>query len=286
MSTWPSRCCLTASGITRLLDGLQPSGYVDKAACAERRAGHLRRPDRGRPDKLRPAADVHVAGHPGEVRRALQRRGAGGARGAPGTPGGRRARRRGLHARRLDSVAGRIRPSARRNRRYHPAPMSAIVSLHAREILDSRGNPTVEVDVVLESARAAARPCRRARRPARTRRSSCATATPRYGGKGVDAAVANVNADDRRRARRHGRGRPARDRRGARSSSTARRTRAAGRERDPRRLAGGRPAAAAEAGLPLYRYLGGADAHVLPVPMMNIINGGAHADNTSTSRSS
>ena len=54
----------------------------------------------------------------------------------------------------------------------------------------------------------------------------------------------------------------------------------AGRERDPRRLAGRRPARRpTSVGLPLYRYVGGTDAHVLPVPMMNIINGGAHADN-------
>ena len=110
----------------------------------------------------------------------------------------------------------------------------------------------------------------------------------RYGGKGVLTAVGNVNDHDRGRARRAWT-RPtsaASTRRS--SSSTARRTRAtwAPTPSSASSLAVAR-AAAVESGLPLYRYVGGADAHVLPVPMMNVLNGGVHADRTrSTSRSS
>ena len=75
--------------------------------------------------------------------------------------------------------------------------MSAIADIIAREILDSRGNPTVEVDVRAgRAAPWAARRCRPAPRPARMRRWSCATVTSaRYGGKGVRTAVANVEGE-------------------------------------------------------------------------------------------
>ena len=128
---------------------------------------------------------------------------------------------------------------------------------------------------------AGARACPRAPRPARTRRSSCATATrsatsARACCKAVDAVNGEIfdalSGMDARRAAPH--------RRCPDRSSTARPTRGAWaptpssacRWRWPRRRP--RPAR-----LPLYRYLGGANAHLLPVPMMNIINGGAHADN-------
>ena len=135
----------------------------------------------------------------------------------------------------------------------------------------------------------AARPCPRAPRPARTRRSSCATATRGATcGKGVlqggrrtstaRSADALVGLDAER---------PARPRRGADRARRHRRTRAgsAPTPSSASRWPSPRPRPRTT-GLPLYRYLGGVDAHVLPVPMMNIINGGAHADNPSTSRSS
>ena len=73
--------------------------------------------------------------------------------------------------------------------------MTAIVDIIAREILDSRGNPTVEVDVGSKTARSAAPPCPPAPRPAPTKRWNCGTATERYGGKGVLKAVDAVNGE-------------------------------------------------------------------------------------------
>jgi len=158
--------------------------------------------------------------------------------------------------------------------------MTAIIDIHAREILDSRGNPTVEVDVVLETGASG-----RAAVP-----SGASTGAHeavelrdgdkgRYGGKGVTKAVAAVNGEifdtlsgldaedqgeiDRLMIELDGTGN--KGRLGANailgvSLATAK-------------------AAAEEAALPLYRYVGGTYAHLLPTPMMNIVNGGAHADN-------
>ena len=74
-----------------------------------------------------------------------------------------------------------------------PMSSTTISSIHAREIIDSRGNPTIEVDVRLDGGVMGVRPCRRAHRPAFTKRSNCATATRALAGKGVLKAVANVN---------------------------------------------------------------------------------------------
>lgn len=158
--------------------------------------------------------------------------------------------------------------------------MSGITDIVAREILDSRGNPTVEVDVVLESGAFG-----RAAVP-----SGASTGAHeavelrdgdkgRYLGKGVLKAVEAVNTEiydaiagfeaseqlkiDRTMIALDGT--PNKSRLGANSILGV-------------SLAVAK-AAAQEADLPLYRYVGGAAAHVLPVPMMNIINGGAHADN-------
>ena len=158
--------------------------------------------------------------------------------------------------------------------------MSTIIEVHAREILDSRGNPTVEADVVaVERRAAAARRCRAAPPPASTRRSSCATAT-----RSATAARACARrcATSTRcigpAARGDGGGRPDRDRRRDDGRSTARRTRASSAPTRSWRVSLAVARAAAEdVGLPLYRYLGGPMARVLPVPMMNILNGGAHA---------
>ena len=158
--------------------------------------------------------------------------------------------------------------------------MSEIVDITAREILDSRGNPTVEVDVVLEDGSMG-----RAAVPSGASTGAYEASEKRdgdkarYGGKGVLKAVEAVNgeiydalsgsdAEDQRRIDRiliDLDGTPNKARLGANailgvSLATAK-------------------AAASSAALPLYKYVGGVSARVLPVPMMNIINGGAHADN-------
>jgi enolase len=158
--------------------------------------------------------------------------------------------------------------------------MTAIVDIIGREILDSRGNPTVEVDVVLEEGS-------RGRAAVPSGASTGAHEAielrdgdkKRYLGKGVTKAVAAVNgeifdalsgmdAEDQRRI----------DDAMIKLDGTANKGRLGANAILGVSLAVAKAAAEAR-GLPLYRYLGGARAHVLPVPMMNIINGGAHADN-------
>ncbi len=159
--------------------------------------------------------------------------------------------------------------------------MSAIVDVIAREILDSRGNPTVEADVLLESGvmgRAAVPSgASTGSREAIELRDDDAK---RYGGKGVLNAVENVNTEiaealigldveeqsfiDQTLLELDG---------------TENKSRLGANATLAVSLACAR-AAAEEAGLPLYRYLGGAGPMSLPTPMMNIINGGAHADNS------
>ncbi|TPG22709.1 phosphopyruvate hydratase [Sphingomonas koreensis] len=158
--------------------------------------------------------------------------------------------------------------------------MTAIIDIHARQILDSRGNPTVEVDMLLEDGSFG-----RATVP-----SGASTGTheaverrdgdkSRWGGKGVDGAVDAVNADiaeaivgmdaedqaDLDHAMIDLDGTENKGRLGANAILGV-------------SLAAAK-AAADSRGLPLYRYVGGVAAHLLPVPMMNIINGGEHADN-------
>jgi enolase len=158
--------------------------------------------------------------------------------------------------------------------------MTEIVDITAREILDSRGNPTVEVDVVLDdgSMGRAAVPsgASTGAHEAVERRDGDKS---RYGGKGVLGAVDAVNgeiydalsgmdAEDQRRLDRvmiELDGTPNKARLGANAILGV-------------SLAVAK-AAAGSANLPLYKYVGGVSARVLPVPMMNIINGGAHADN-------
>jgi enolase len=158
--------------------------------------------------------------------------------------------------------------------------MTAILDIHARQILDSRGNPTVEVDVVLEDGSSG-----RAAVPSGASTGAYEAVELRDGdasrwlGKGVQKAVDAVNGEildallgidaedqlDVDRTMIALDGTPNKARLGANailgvSLATAK-------------------AAADSRGLPLYRYVGGTSAHVLPVPMMNILNGGAHADN-------
>ncbi|MFB2877571.1 phosphopyruvate hydratase [Floridanema aerugineum] len=157
--------------------------------------------------------------------------------------------------------------------------MVAIASIHGREILDSRGNPTVEVDIVLEdgSKGRAAVPsgASTGSREALELRDS----EPRYLGKGVLKAVKNVNeiiapaligadASDQAGV----------DNKMLEMDGTEYKSNLGANSILGVSMAVAR-AAANSAGLPLYRYLGGDDAVLLPVPMFNILNGGAHADN-------
>ncbi|MBI3625339.1 MAG: phosphopyruvate hydratase [Candidatus Rokubacteria bacterium] len=158
--------------------------------------------------------------------------------------------------------------------------MSAITEIHAREILDSRGNPTVEVEVLLESGGFG-----RAAVP-----SGASTGTreavelrdgdaKRYGGKGVRRAVKNVveviapELEGTEAAEQAAVDRILLELDGTPNKSALGANALLGVS-----LAVAR-AAADEAGLPLYQYLGGAGARLLPVPLMNVFNGGVHADN-------
>ena len=157
--------------------------------------------------------------------------------------------------------------------------MTAIVDIHAREILDSRGNPTVEVDVTLETGTIG-----RAAVPSGASTGAHEAVErrdggPRFGGRGVRQAVESANgeifdalsgfdAEDQLAIDRvlvELDGTPNKGRLGANAILGV-------------SLACAK-AAAAEASAPLYRYVGGVFARTLPVPMMNIVNGGVHADN-------
>src|SRR4051812_22375988 len=157
------------------------------------------------------------------------------------------------------------------------APIAAV---RGREILDSRGNPTVEVDVVLADGTLG-----RAAVPSGASTGAHEAVElrdgdkARYLGKGVTRAVANVNNALAKVAV----GRDPADQAGLDRALIA----ADGTENKAKlganailgvSMAAAKAAAASHA-LPLYRYLGGSNARVLPVPMMNILNGGAHADN-------
>ncbi|WP_244500863.1 phosphopyruvate hydratase [Methyloceanibacter marginalis] len=157
--------------------------------------------------------------------------------------------------------------------------MTAIATIIGREILDSRGNPTVEVDVVLEDGHHAARPCPPAPPRAPTKRMNCATAASRYGGKGVQKAVEGVNGEIRKALD----GFDADDQSGLDQllrdlDGTENKKRLGANAILGVSLAAAKAAAASHE-QPLYRYLGGEEATLLPVPMMNIVNGGMHADN-------
>jgi enolase len=158
--------------------------------------------------------------------------------------------------------------------------MTAIIDVHARQILDSRGNPTVEVDVTLEdgSMGRAAVPsgASTGAHEAVELRDGDKT---RWGGKGVSRAVQAVNGEIAEAAV----GMDAEDQAALDAELMA----LDGTENKGRLGANAilgvslatTKAAADALGLPLYRYVGGVDAHLLPVPMMNILNGGVHADN-------
>ena len=158
--------------------------------------------------------------------------------------------------------------------------MTRISGVHAREILDSRGNPTVEVDVTLDGGvrgRAAVPSgASTGRREALELRDGDPA---RYGGKGVLKAVAAVNGEIRGALI----GRDAADQAGIDRTmieldGTEAKARLGANAILGVSLAAAR-AAANDADMPLYRFIGGGDPGPLPTPMMNILNGGAHADN-------
>ncbi len=158
--------------------------------------------------------------------------------------------------------------------------MSAIVDVHARQILDSRGNPTVEVDVTLESGATG-----RAAVPSGASTGAHEAVElrdgdkKRYLGKGVMNAVDAVNGEIQDAiGGLDGADQVRLDQIMIELDGTPNKARLGANAILGVSLAVAK-AAAAEAGLPLYRYVGGAQARILPVPMMNIINGGAHADN-------
>ena len=158
--------------------------------------------------------------------------------------------------------------------------MSEIIDIHAREILDSRGNPTVEVDVTLEdgSTGRAAVPSG-ASTGAYEAHEQRDGDKSRYGGKGVLKAVDTVNGEISNELT----GLDATDQRMIDLlmidlDGTENKSRLGANAILGVSLAVSKAAAEA-CSMPLYRYIGGANARVLPTPMMNIINGGAHADN-------
>ncbi|MEZ4415023.1 MAG: phosphopyruvate hydratase [Gemmatimonadota bacterium] len=158
--------------------------------------------------------------------------------------------------------------------------MPKIIEVRAREILDSRGNPTVEADVVLEGGTQG-----RAAVPsgASTGEHEAVELRDgdkgRYVGKGVRSAVANVSGELRAAVLgMEASDQSALDRRMIEVDGTPNKGRLGANALLAVSMATARAAAAA-AGQPLYRYLGGPEATLLPVPMMNILNGGAHAPN-------
>ena len=158
--------------------------------------------------------------------------------------------------------------------------MSYIASIHARQILDSRGNPTVEVDILTENEHLG-----RAAVPSGASTGIHEAMELRdnnkklYGGKGVLKAVKNVNtviADNLL-------GWDVADQTGIDAAlqaldGTVNKSKLGANAMLAVSMAVAK-AAALEANLPLYRYIGGTNAKILPIPMMNILNGGAHADN-------
>src|ERR1700681_1165337 len=158
--------------------------------------------------------------------------------------------------------------------------MTAIEKIMAREVLDSRGNPTVEVEVVLDSGAGGRAIVPSGASTGVHEATEWRDGGERYGGKGVLGAVEHVNGEiaevladfdpyDQRgidMALVDLDGTPTKGRLGANAVLGV-------------SLAVAR-AAAVDAGLPLFRYVGGANSHVVPVPMMNVVNGGAHADNS------
>jgi len=157
--------------------------------------------------------------------------------------------------------------------------MSAIIDITAREILDSRGNPTVEVDVTLEDGAMGRAAVPSGASTGAHEAVELRDGEARFGGKGVLKAVSAVNGEIfEMLAGVDARDQIAIDRAMIEMDGTANKGRLGANAILGVSLAVAK-AAAEHSGLPLYRYVGGAAARTLPVPMMNIINGGEHADN-------
>ena len=157
--------------------------------------------------------------------------------------------------------------------------MTAIATIVGREILDSRGNPTVEVDVMLEGGHHGRAAVPSGASTGAHEAHELRDGGKRYGGKGVKKAVEAVNGEIRKSLT----GFDASDQRGLDQAlrdldGTENKKRLGANAILGVSLAAAKAAAASQ-GLPLYRYVGGVEATLLPVPMMNIINGGVHADN-------
>ena len=157
--------------------------------------------------------------------------------------------------------------------------MSRIAHLSAREVLDSRGDPTIEVSCRLDSGTTGSAIVPSGASTGRFEAVELRDGGDRYGGKGVRKAVGHVNGEIAGTLR----GLEAYDQRAVDLAlidldGTADKSRLGANAIVGTSLAVAR-AAASDAAAPLYRYVGGVDAHVLPVPMMNVLNGGAHSDN-------
>ena len=158
--------------------------------------------------------------------------------------------------------------------------MSEIIGITGREILDSRGNPTVEVEVLLDSGALGRAAVPSGASTGEHEAVELRDGGDRYGGKGVQKAVGFVNDEiadalegfdalDQRRIDQVMRDLDGTDNKARLGANAILGTSLAAAK-----------AAAIELDMPLYQYVGGPNAHVLPVPMMNVINGGAHADNS------
>jgi enolase 1/2/3 len=157
--------------------------------------------------------------------------------------------------------------------------MSRIERIHARQILDSRGNPTVEVDVVLGSGAQGRAAVPSGASTGEFEATELRDGGDRWQGKGVSRAVANVDGEIAQALTgTDAADQAALDRALIDLDGTPNKSRLGANAILGVSLAAAH-AQAAEEGLPLWRYLGGEGASVLPVPMMNVLNGGAHADN-------
>ncbi len=157
--------------------------------------------------------------------------------------------------------------------------MSKIAAIHARQILDSRGNPTVEAEVTLESGAFGRAAVPSGASTGEFEATELRDGGSEFGGKGVTTAVAAVNGEIAERlVGMDGAAQREIDEAMIELDGTPNKSRLGANAILGVSLAAAH-AAAAEAGQPLWLYLGGEEATTLPVPMMNVLNGGAHADN-------
>jgi enolase len=157
--------------------------------------------------------------------------------------------------------------------------MSQIEHVHARQILDSRGNPTIEVELSLRSGAWGRAAVPSGASTGEFEATELRDGGSEWNGKGVTQAVANVNGEIASAVQgQDASAQAALDRLLSTLDGTPNKSRLGANAILAVSLAAAH-AAAAEERLPLWRYLGGETAHVLPVPLMNVLNGGAHADN-------